>query len=84
LLSEARRIDQIAEQHRQLAAFGVRGGEGRGDILGRVLWPGLCITNPYQHSTALINGQPLRLDEFVLEGLKLLIVQAELHFEGAI
>ena len=25
LLSEARRVDQIAEQHRQLTAFGLRG-----------------------------------------------------------
>ena len=41
-------------------------------------------TNPRQHSATLIHGQPFGLDEFVLEGLKLVIVQAELHFEGAI
>ena len=40
------------------------------------------LTNPHQHSPTLINGQPFGLDEFVLEGLKLVIVQAELHFEA--
>jgi len=42
------------------------------------------LTNPHQHSPTLINGQPFGLDEFVLEGLKLVIIQAELHFESPI
>src|SRR5262249_16068468 len=42
------------------------------------------LANPHQHSPTLIHGQPFGLDEFVLEGLKLAIIQAELQFEGAI
>jgi hypothetical protein len=42
------------------------------------------LTNPHQHPPTLIHGQPFGLDEFVLEGLKLVIIQAELHFEGPI
>jgi hypothetical protein len=42
------------------------------------------LTNPHQHSPALIHSQPFGLGQFVLEGLKLVIIQAELHFEGPI
>jgi len=103
LLGERRRVDQIAEHHRQLAAFGLRrvqcGCER--DTLDRVAWLGVrrrrgwgsarvwqrgrrSRTTPHQHSAALINGQPFGFDKFVLEGLKLVIVKAELHFEGPI
>src|SRR5262249_7192333 len=102
-LGESRRVDQIAEHHRELAAFGLRRGRSgcEGGAVDRVVWLGLRqrsnwgrahgwwlgrrgLTNPYQHPPAFISSQPFGLDEFVLEGLKLVIVQAELYFEGTI
>jgi len=42
------------------------------------------LTTPYQHSAAFSHSQPFGLDKFVLEGLKLIIAQAKLDFEGTI
>jgi hypothetical protein len=62
-------------------------GHQTAERLGKGAWLRLGrrgLPNPHQHSAALIYGQPFGLDEFVLEGLKLVIIQAELHFEGPI
>ena len=63
LLGEFCRVDQVAEQHRQLAAFGVRGrwggGEGTQGLAGvrRECRLGVqSLTTPHQHSAALIHG----------------------------
>ena len=74
-----------------MVARGTRGpgglaGRQAAERLGQCAWLAQP-EGPHQPTPALstlINGQPFGLDEFVLEGLKLVIVQAELHFEGPI
>ena len=97
LAGEYGRVHQITKQHGELAAFGLRGlgrvtqveaaggawAGGGWDTWGQALG-GLRATRPDQDSTVLIDGEPLALDEFVLEILQIVVVEVELALERAI
>jgi hypothetical protein len=96
LAGEHRRVNQIAEQHGELATFRLGGGRDGGwrvDLRHlfflngpcRQWWDGLprlpSATRPHQHAAVLILGNLLRVKEFVLKGLQGVVVQVELHLE---
>jgi len=47
-------------------------------------WRRLRVASPDQDAIVLIPGQPLGIEEFVLEGRQGIVVQGELHFERPI
>ena len=76
--SEGRGLDQITEQDRELAAFGLRRTAlDRGGCPGRG-------REPDEDASVLIPGYLLRVEEFVLEGLEGVIIQVELRLERSI
>jgi hypothetical protein len=89
LASEASRVHQVAEQHGELAAFGIRsaefGGSGfrrerYGGLAGR-LWGGAYLSSPDQHSVILIQRDVLGVDELVLQRVKIRVVEVEPDFQ---
>jgi hypothetical protein len=83
------RVHQVAEQHGELAAFGVwstefGGGSFRreryGGLAGR-FWGGTCLSSPDQHSVLLIQRDVLGVDEFVLQRVKIRVVEVEPDFQ---
>ena len=81
LAGEAGGVHQIAEQHRELAAFGV-GSMRR--AWGQWRWWHVRTTRPDQDAAVLIHRQALAVNELVLEGLEVLVIELEVQLEGAI
>jgi hypothetical protein len=55
-----------------------------GDVYGGMWQRGgqyRSATCPHQHTTVLIPGDLLRVEEFILEGLKGVVIQVELHLQ---
>src|SRR6266568_4159761 len=53
---------------------------------GGVHCPGSCLSlsHPHQHFAALVTGHSLPFDEFLLEGVELVVIQGKFQLEGAI
>jgi hypothetical protein len=96
---EGCRAHYVTEQDRQLAPFCLwsrgrerlrprrrwrsrRGGGLHGE--GRRGRRRLRVARPDEDALVLIPGNLVRIEEFVLEGLQGVVVQAELHFEGPV
>jgi hypothetical protein len=71
-------LGQVRRRVRQGRLFLVGGG------WGYWCWCRCRSTGPDQDFALLINGQPLRLNEFLLEGFQVLVIKLELHLEGAV
>jgi hypothetical protein len=96
-LDEPGRVLDVGKEHGDLLAFACQGSAGGEDLLGQVgrrvgqrrlvggRWGSsggsFRSAGPDQDSTPLIDRQPLGLDEFLLQGRKLRLVQGELHLK---
>jgi hypothetical protein len=85
LAGESGRVDQVTEQHRELAAFGVWKRSSRGDS-GSGARRGMCRSSagPDQDSAILIYGQLFGVNEIFLEVLQQVVIELEAAFEDAV
>jgi hypothetical protein len=91
LAGEASGVGEVTEQHCELAAFGVgrtwdvssSGGRDirhRGSLVRGAGCRGRCWgTCPHQDAALLIDGEPLSIDQGLLQRLQLFLVQLELE-----
>ena len=103
LTGEAGGVGQVTEQHRELAALGLRRARGGawGGILGRMVclgdrlrcvwwcwrrWRlGRCrVARPAQATPRVIDHLRVRVEEFILQDCKLVVIQGELELQRVI
>ena len=86
LTGKAGRVDQVTEQHRELAAFGGRlGMRGSGRRSGwRNRWGGCTLPRPEEAAALVIHDLWVGVEECVLQVFEVGVVQIELSFQGAI
>jgi hypothetical protein len=93
LAGECRRVHEVADHDRNLAAFGFWGSQRRwGDVLR---WRWHVLTGwrrgrrarslvPHQDAPLLVNGQPLSVDEFGFEVGEVGVIEAKLALQGPV
>jgi hypothetical protein len=89
LTGERGRVDQVTEQHGELAAFRLwrSGGGCRRGLQGRESGRGdrrLRDTRPDQDAPGFIRCQALALDELVFERFQVRVIELKLQLEGTI
>src|ERR1051326_6590437 len=80
LTGEAGGVGQIAEQHRELTALGLR--RPRGSAWGGILGRRVCL--PAQATPRVIEYLRMRVEEFVLQDRELRVIEVELELQRVI
>src|SRR5262249_8462183 len=81
LTGELRGLDEIAEQHGEVPSLGIAGLTL--DSNG-FTWRRRGVATPDEHTSILVPGDSLRVDELVLASLEHVVAQVELHLEGPV